>query len=683
MAEYEQNTVNLAIRQELIKAFPCFAMLTASQSQHLVSLMREIHYSAREKIVGENDLVDSVYIIIRGAAEVTREVSAKYNKKKMINVPVAALQAGEGIGLNDTGFYSHTGKRTATVTAVTDMLLLRLDIKDLYSFLKQNNLELSMYAASLHMLRMRFIKQSLPFSKLSHERLQWLADRVEEVEIPAHQIIFNQGEEGDKCYLIRSGQIEIFTQDDSGAEHRLALLKPPSLFGEATLITHSPRNATARTLEKSELLILNHEHLSELIESEDKVANMFMTLMVDRSRPLQNPHVTIHHRMTTDGQEVTILKNPDNSSYFNLSQEGSFIWEQLNGEHTMQDITLDLAEKFNVFAPDVVAALISKLTKGGFISNLEIHDELKLSTSPAWVKAIIKIRRILEIRFAFGDADKWITKIYQKYIRYLFTLQGQVILALIAVTGLITFIINTPNILLFFSFKHVSLLLILGLIPLSLFEVVLHELGHAFAVKAFGREVHYIGVGWYWLAPIAFTDTSDMWLSTRKPRMLVNLAGIYVDIIIASFSALLILLIANPYIQGMLWLFALYTYIGGFRMLSPLQEMDGYYVLMDWVEKPHLRQAAVIWLVKKFPRLLRHPTLFKKYKRKYKPEMIYWLACLIYLILVSALTITVMIFVFSIIEMQTNPYLSLAIPFIVVGFSCLSIIADIRNQAEE
>lgn len=679
MANYlEQNTIGIKERQELIKSFPCFGMLSSEQSADLASLMREIHYSANEQIVQENDLVDSIYIIISGEAEVTHVTKAKYSKK-LVKVPVAALQSGEGIGINDTGFYSTTGKRTATVTAVTDMLLLRLDIKDLYGFLKKNNLELSMYAASLQMMRMRFIKQSLPFSKLSHERLQWLAARVEDVVVPAGQIIFNQGDQGDKCYLIRSGLIEILSKEDEHPEHRLALLKPPVLFGEATLITHTSRNATAKTVEDSELLVLRHEHLSELIESEDNVATMFMSLMVDRSRPSQNTHVTVHHRRTADGQEVTILKNPDNGSYFKLSEEGSFIWEQLNGAHTMQDITLSLAEQFRVFAPNIVAALISKLSKAGFIGNLEIHDDAKLSQSPFWVRAIIQIRRILEIRFAFGDTDPWLTRIYDKYIRYLFTWPGQLILAVIAVSGLIGFIFYTPNILLFFSFKHVSLLLILALIPFSLLEVILHELGHAFAVKAFGREVHYIGIGWYWLSPIAFTDTSDMWLSTRKPRMLVNLAGVYVDILVASVAALLILVITNPYVQSMLWLFALYTYIGGFRMLSPLQEMDGYYILMDWVEKPRLRQAAVVWLVKTFPKLLRHEGTI----REYKPEVIYWVACILYLILVSALTLIVLAFVFAIIGMESNPYVSLVAPFLVVAFSCLSIIADIRNQAEE
>lgn len=669
-------TVNSTTRENLILSFPCFSTLTSGQCAELAAFMSEAHFAPHAQIVAENDIVDSIYIILNGEAEVTRE-SRKH--KKVIQIPVAALRAGEGIGLNDLGFYSTTGRRTASVTAVSEMSLLRLDLKDLYGFLKKHNLEMSMYAASRQMIRMRFIKQSLPFAKISHKRLQWLAERVEDITLPAGSVIFRQGDQGDQCYLIRKGQIEIVTRHEDGEERQLAVIKPPVLFGEATLITHSPRNATARAIEDCELLVLHHKHLSELIESENNVASMFMTLMVDRSRPIQNPCVSVHHTRTADGQELTILKNPDNGSYFKLSIEGAFIWQRLDGKHTMQDITLDLAQTHNVFAPEIVAALISKLTKAGFISNLEIPDESKLSASPLWVRAMVKVRRILEMRVTFGDADRWISKMYDRYIRYLFTKTGQIILAALAVAGFFSFVMNTGDVLLFFSYKHASLLLILALVPLSAVETILHELGHAFAVKAFGREVHYIGVGWYWFGPIAFTDTSDMWLSTRKPRMLVNLAGIYVDILVASLCALCMMFIPNPYIQGLLWLFALYTYIGGFRMLSPLQEMDGYYVLMDWVEKNRLRQAAVIWLVKVFPKSFKNPHLF----RHHWPEVSYWIACIVYLVLVTALTLIVQTFVFEVLGIHSNPYLSLILPLLVVVISSLNIIADIRNQAEE
>ncbi len=667
------QSFSLSTKLTLIKQFPCFATLSLEQSYELATLMTEVHVKVQDTIVVENDLIESIFIIANGEAEVLRQMK---NKKEVSMVPLATLGAGESIGLNDTGFYSMSGKRTATVKAITDMILFRLSINDLHNFLEKNHLENMMYTAAKEMQRMNFIKQSLPFAKLSPMRLQWLANHVEERKVTAGTIIFNQGEKGDSCYLIYSGQIEIIVNAGERTK-RLTILKPPVLFGEATLITDSPRNATAIALEDCELLVIKKEYLSELLANEKDVADMFMTLMVDRSRPLQNPHVSIHKRVSVDGQPLTILKNPDNGSYFKLSNEGAFIWQQLNGKQTIQEITLDLAKQYNVFAPDMVVGLISKLTKAGFINNLSIDDNTVLALQPLWVRLVIKSFKLLDFKFSFGDADNWVSIFYKRFIHYFFTKIGQVLLALLAVLGVIAFIHSTPHVLHFFSSEQAGLLLILALIPLGIVDVVLHELGHAFAVKACGREVHYMGVGWYWFAPIAFTDTSDMWLSPRKPRILVNLAGIYVDILVAAISALLALTVDNPYLQGLFWLFALYTYIAGFRNLNPLQDMDGYYALMDAVEKNHLRESAVKWLVRDFPKAFKNPQLF----HDHKPEVIYWLACLSYLIAISIITLLVQLFVLTVFGIQPNLYLSLILPFFIAFFSSLHIIAEIRHSS--
>ena len=114
-------------------------------------------------------------------------------------------------------------------------------------------------------------------------------------------------------------------------------------------------------------------------------------------------------------------------------------------------------------------------------------------------------------------------------------------------------------------------------------------------------------------------------------------------------------------------------------MLSPLQELDGYYVLMDWVEKNRLRQSSVLWLVKEFPKAIRNPKLF----REHKPEVIYWVSCLVYLILVSILTVLFVGAIAEVMGSKPHPLLSLCLPLIVVVISSLGVIADIRNKVEE
>lgn len=671
--EYQAvETVDIAKRLEFIQAIPCFSALTTAQYKELIECMKVIHYGPGENIVTEGAVIDSVYILVDGKAEVTH---AQQKAHKMTHIPVAILSAGDTIGLNEAGFYSDTGLRTATVAAITEVVVLCLTIKELQSFLQINGLENSLSTAAKQMLRLQIIKQSLPFSTLSAERIKWLDAQVKEETFFPGDILFHQGDSGTQCYLICSGQIEIVRRDENGEEKRIALLRSPALFGETTLITKQVRNATARVIEKAELLSLDQALLHEVMETEKNVATVFMHLLVDRSRPIQNPHVTSHQLTTATGEVITILKNLENHSYFKLSREGMCIWEQLNGNHTLQELTLILADQYNVFAPDMVAGLISRLIKEKFISNVQLNDEIS-SHQSMMARCMGKIRQLAQMRYAFGDADPWLTNMYQKYIHYLFTKSAQLIFSLIAILGFFAFIFNTADVLLFFNYKHATLLLLLALLPLSLIGVVLHELGHAFMVKAYEREVHYMGVGWFWIAPIAFTDTSDMWLAERRPRMLVNLAGIYVDMIVAGFSALSMFLTNNPYIQCILWSFAIYTYLRAFHKLSPLQELDGYYALMDWVEKPHLRQSAVSWLLNQFPRAILHPRLF----RQHRAEVIYWLACLLFIIFTSLLAFIVQGFVLMIFGVEiSNPYVTFTFPIVVAIISTLGIAAEIRK----
>ena len=675
------NSISLTQRRALLFELPIFSMYSRDESQALAKLLVEMNFTPATKIVAEDDLIDRVYIIAAGKAEVSHRVVAKkkLQKDKIVDVPLAVLDAGDTIGLSNTGFYSTTGKRTASVLAITDVKCLALDLKTLHEFLKDRpHLQSAMFFATSKMLRLRLIKQSLPFVRLSHERALWLAEQVEEMNVSAGEIVFSQGDPGDACYLIRSGKIEIVATDADREEKRLSVLKPPTLFGEATMITRDPRNATARALEYSELLVLKHKYLTELIESEHNVANMFMTLMVDRSRPAQNPHVSAHHRIAPDGQPIVILKNHDNGSYFKLSQEGLFIWEQLTGSQTMQAITMGLADKFDTFAPDMVAALISKLARAGFVEKVETFDESTKKNKTLLQRSVGKLRKFLDFRYAFGDADKWLTSIYNKGIHKLYSPLAKFILSSVAFAGFITFLWMTKDTIETFKIMPDVWWLFVALVPATLISVALHELGHAFAVKSFGYEVHYMGVGWMWVTPVAFTDTSDMWLSTKWPRLFVNMAGVFMDSMVAGVCALLMLVIANPYIQAFLWMFALYTYINAFRNMSPLQELNGYYVLMDLVEKPHLRHAAVRWLIRDFPKALRKPVLFKQHM----PEVWYWIACLLFLLGVTVITLLVQTFVFTIIGIHTNLYISLSFPFLVAIFSVLGLVAEVRHQTD-
>ena len=113
------------LRKSLIKQQRCFAKLTETETETLSQLLVEEHVSKGATIVTQGKPVDSVYFITSGIADV-RRVSIKDDKPTFESL--AKLKTGETIGLSDTGFYSLSGVRTATVVAETDMVLYRLSV---------------------------------------------------------------------------------------------------------------------------------------------------------------------------------------------------------------------------------------------------------------------------------------------------------------------------------------------------------------------------------------------------------------------------------------------------------------------------------------------------------------------------------------------------------------------------
>lgn len=89
-------------RQTLLSALPCFSTFPIAEIDALGDLLSEIQLQPDEMIVAENTLVDSVYILVAGEAEVTQLSSQKRRlskKPKITAMPVAMLYSGEAIRL--------------------------------------------------------------------------------------------------------------------------------------------------------------------------------------------------------------------------------------------------------------------------------------------------------------------------------------------------------------------------------------------------------------------------------------------------------------------------------------------------------------------------------------------------------------------------------------------------------
>lgn len=127
---------------------------------------------------------------------------------------------------------------------------------------------------------------------------------------------------------------------------------------------------------------------------------------------------------------------------------------------------------------------------------------------------------------------------------------------------------------------------------------VLHEFGHAFATKAYGGEVHEMGVMLLVLTPFPYVDASSASAFGDKwQRMVVGAAGMIVELFLASL-ALFVWLNVEPGTMRMV-AYNVMLIAGVSTVLfngNPLLRYDGYYILADYLEIPNLRARAQAYL---------------------------------------------------------------------------------------
>ena len=100
-----------------------------------------------------------------------------------------------------------------------------------------------------------FIQMLPAFQGLTPSTLASIADKMWAEQYLAGVIVVRQGDPGDKLFLIRHGEVEVLVDDGDGRK-RVGILKPGDCFGEMTVPTGVPRNATLRTTKSTMLYAL-------------------------------------------------------------------------------------------------------------------------------------------------------------------------------------------------------------------------------------------------------------------------------------------------------------------------------------------------------------------------------------------------------------------------------------------
>jgi putative peptide zinc metalloprotease protein len=585
---------------------PFFAGLPAEARDDLMAHLRLSVVPAGDVVVREGDEGDCYYFIAAGQAEVwARKRSGPGQPADACTsawVPdprrhtlIAHLGPGDGFGEMALLL---GGRRRATVRAATELRLYAVDGATFSQIVSQHRglaigLEEEMTLRGVALS----LRQASPFTGQSAETLRWLALRLRTIDVEPGQEIVRQGNPGDALFIVRSGCAEVVGRRTDGTEYQITTLGPGDPFGEAALLTGEPRSATVRALEQTALFRLSAEDYQAVLSQNPERRAYFAQLMLQRQRPRRCEGMEMERQEGQQGETVSILKDPRRHRYIRLSDQAAFLWDLMDGEHSVRDLTVAYFNQYKVFGLQAVIAVMLQLYEAGFLRIQHVKATDGAGPAPSGLRRrMSRLTPWLVRYFAMPDVDKAVSALYRYVLWPLYTRLAQALLFLVAVTGVALFLhylttggVKPPA---GAPAPFLALATALGL----LVQIILHEVAHAVTCKHFGREVHKAGIGWYFFLPVGFVDTSDIWMEGRGPRAAVAFAGPYTNFLLSGLAMLLIPPLGDAGVRSALFQIATTGYVVGVLNLNPLMEFDGYYVLMDWLDVPNLRRKALAFV---------------------------------------------------------------------------------------
>lgn len=122
------------------------------------------------------------------------------------------------------------------------------------------------------------------FLALDPEGAAALRASLTERSVAKGETIFQEGEPGDRMYVILEGKVKLGQSSNDGRESLLAILGPGEMFGELSLFDPGQRTSTATALTDAVILALSNEQLRPWLAGRPEVAAALLQALARRLR---------------------------------------------------------------------------------------------------------------------------------------------------------------------------------------------------------------------------------------------------------------------------------------------------------------------------------------------------------------------------------------------------------------
>jgi putative peptide zinc metalloprotease protein len=306
-----------------------------------------------------------------------------------------------------------------------------------------------------------------------------------------------------------------------------------------------------------------------------------------------------------DGTRHFVLKNLRQDRYLLLNSQEHFLWQHFDGQNSLEEIARAFHLEYGAFDYSLIREFLAKLYHAGLIEGHRTLAPLSSFVSPqkrsparyrlghavgAWRRFSLRTR----------EADRYCSIIHRSGGSMLFhRVTFWLIVATATIASAAAFHLAAQSM----DFARLlsaqpylsTAVLLLALLAASM----LHVLVHALACKAHGRQVRELG---FFLLqgvlPTFYADVTDIFMSNRRARLTVDLAGPMVEVFLGSLAMLAAYSSSPGTGQALLFGIGVLLWEGALINLYPFSflELDGYNILADAIAMPMLRKQALALL---------------------------------------------------------------------------------------
>ncbi|MDQ8198763.1 peptidase M50 [Pelagicoccus enzymogenes] len=302
-------------------------------------------------------------------------------------------------------------------------------------------------------------------------------------------------------------------------------------------------------------------------------------------------------RQRFKGEQWYVVCDKLGHQYFRIRPEAYKFVCHLENENCVEDAWNEAlrVDPENSPSQGDVVQLLSQLYRSGLLRGDRMADIEALAEVRKTEKATKTKQQwasFLFLKIPLFNPDPFLKKTIALF-SWCFAPFGFIVWLLVLALGIQALALNWGE------FKDVSEgLLGLSNLPLLYLAMIitktLHEFGHAYACRRYGREVPEMGVMLLVFNPLPYMDASASYAYTHKHRrVLVGAAGMYVEIFVAGLAILYWANAGDGTMSRLAYNMAITASVSTILFnLNPLLRFDGYHILTDLSETPNLQMRA-------------------------------------------------------------------------------------------